>query len=255
MKPADIRHILGSFLLLCPFAAASAQNTVPEVYRAIYQAATPLGDKELFTVAVGIVETTATDRSPASITLIAVPAGGEYRVNDHLSFQGYVLFNNDMPHNFRGADLPNQLEVRPVVGVTYKTELSSAVELGAWLRYEARFRDVGGNDDFESRLRLRPYIEATFAEKEDTAWHVRFEAEPKFTIDDGVGFFNGATARFSLGRSFSRALSADVRYSHDWTRPTPGSDWRSSNDMITIQVVQAFGLKRFAARQATQIDD
>jgi hypothetical protein len=255
MSRSTLQVAIVGIVVLCPMAEASAQDTVPEVYRMIYQAATPVGDRELFTMAAGFVKTTSTDVSPASTTLIAVPAGGEYRLNDNLSFQGYLLVNNDMPSDFRGVDLDDQLEIRPVMGVTVKTKLSDAIEIGTWLRYEARFRDVGGNDDFESRLRLRPYIDASFAEEGDTAWHVRLEAEPKYTIDEGDDFFNGATFRVSVGHSFSRSLSVDLKYSHDWTRATPGAAWRSSNDMITLQVVQAFGLRRFARRAATQLDD
>ncbi len=145
-------------------------------------------------------------------------------------------------------DQPDQLEIRPVIGATLRTDIASSVEIGALVRYETRFKDVTHDGSFENRFRLRPYIDFTFCENKEagTSWHNKYEIEPKYVIGEGgdYSFLNSVQARATIGYSFSRSLSLDLRYVHEWGRSDSGADWKDSFDSIFLQFTMILGKEK-----------
>lgn len=214
-------------LLACG-AAMTAEADVPETVRGNFQVIKP-ATAQLVYGALGSFSSTTGGRS----TLVAIPAGVDYRLNPDWSLQGYMLFSRD---TFKSSS--TKLELRPVVGVTYRKKLSDVVEVGAWLRYEARFLDVRGADTFQGRLRLRPYIDYKFGLTPGTAasWHVRGEYEPRYLLSGGPSFVNGRQLRLTLGYRFNPRWQADLRVARDWTRATPSAGFAATNDSVTLQL-------------------
>ncbi|WP_293857556.1 hypothetical protein [uncultured Alsobacter sp.] len=247
MLPARLR----SATLLCLLAVSSAPaqaGDVPNIYRGIYQAALPLNEATAITAAAGLVRAPAFDQW----SLIGVPAGVEHKFNDWLSVQSYLMLNHDIL-----SRRPDKLEVRPVLGITAKHEVTPNLEIGAWLRYEARFQDVTGRSTFQNRLRLRPYVEYQFGDTPGKPGTVRakLEVEPKYIIDDRFNYLNAVMPRLSLGYVVSPTLSFDVRVSREWGRATPGAKWRPTQDMVTLHIVQVLGVEHAKARRLAEIDD
>lgn len=175
--------------------------------------------------------------------------GLEYRLDKHWSLQTYLLLNRDS-FDTRG----NSLEIRPVFGITAKTQISDNVEIGAWLRYEARMLDVGGDKSrFQNRLRLQPYVDVKFSGALDD-WHGKVEIEPRYVFWAGDDYFNGLRARASVGYQISDTLSLDFRYSREYSRASRGSDLNPSTDTFTVHFVKLLGVGK-KGPATTQIDD
>jgi hypothetical protein len=231
MHSAKPDHIAAraTFAVLSLYAASMAVAAdVPETVRGNFQLIKPVTSQLLYG-ALGSFSSTTGGRS----TLVAIPAGVDYRLDPRWSLQAYMLLNRD---SFKASS--TKLEVRPVVGVTYRTKLTDVVEVGAWLRYEARFLDVRGTDSFQSRLRLRPYVDYKFGidPGKSASWHVRGEYEPRYLLSGGPSFFNGRQLRLTLGYRFNQRWQADLRAARDWTRATPSARFAATNDSVTLQL-------------------
>jgi len=226
--------LLGLSLALAPAAAPCAPS---QSYRVNYQLVRPLNADFRFAVLGSLTQTPGSTGPGDRTTLVVVPAGIEYKIDPNWSAQGYLQLNKDF-YSFG----PDKLEVRPVVGVTYKRALSPQVEVGAWLRYEARFQDVTGADTFQNRLRLRPYVDFKFGANpgKPGSWHARTEYEPRYVFGDGEGLFNSQQVRQAIGYKVSNQLTIDLRYSRDWNRKSAAAEFGRSNDAVTLQVNQVW---------------
>lgn len=262
-------------LIAATFAAtlagpAAAGDTTPEVYRGLFQIVKPITPNWAVGGVVGGVQNTISDLQPGvqygnSQSLIAVPLALDHRLNDWASMEAYLMFNletgREVLFNGQQQSLDDQLEIRPVIGLTLHTHVTPEVEIGAWTRYEARFMDVTGDEDFENRLRVRPYIDYAFAQDPaaSSGWHVRAEIEPKFVAgtDPEIGsyaYVNAIMPRAVIGYRFDPSLSIDFKYSHEWSRPEPGSGWDDSNDMFTLHLTKIIGLTKLMSWRPAQID-
>jgi hypothetical protein len=223
---------LATFLSGIHSLAARAQQTT-NTYSSTYQFIVPLSNDWAFVGLGNIADTPENQKT----TLAGRPVGFDYKWNRNWSIQSYFYLKYDQ----YGA-APDQLELRPVAGLTYKTPLSDALEFGAWLRYEARFVDVTGRDAFQNRLRLRPYLDYELNETPDKtgSWHVRLDFEPKYVFDTNYGFVNAMTLRPIIGVWVSRTLLVDFRYGRDWTRTTPQAPWLPTNNTFTLYLTQTF---------------
>lgn len=226
-----------SALLLLSAATAHAQE-VPETYRSNVQLLVPLTSEYTYTALGSYSSTSGTPAAPGRTTLIAIPAGLDFRLDRNWSLQTYVQFNRDSFHAGVG-----RLEIRPVGGVTYRTRLSDVVEAGAWLRYEARFLDVTGNESFQNRLRLRPYVDYKFGRSPGAAgsWHLRGEYEPRYVFGGGSSFINGQQFRLTAGYKVADNLMADLRFAHDLSRPSRSSSFSATNNSVTLQFNYTLG--------------
>lgn len=250
---------------------AQAGDTTPEVYRGLLQVVTPLAPDWAVGAVLGGVQNTVSDLAPGvqygnSQSLIAVPLAFDHRVNDWASVEAYLMFNLETGREvlFTGQQqsLDDQLEIRPVLGLTLHTKITEDVEIGAWTRYEARFMDVTGDEDFENRIRVRPYVDYSFGvdQQAGSGWHLRFEVEPKFVAgtDPEIGsyaYVNAIMPRAILGYRFGPSLSIDLKYSHEWSKPEPGAGWEDSNDMFTLHLTKIMGIKKAMAWRPAQIDE
>jgi hypothetical protein len=245
---ASARKFIQSVLLCWLPSATAHAGEVPNIYRGIYQAALPLNDSWGYTAAAGVV------RAPAfgQWSGLGVPIGLERRFTDWLSVQGYFMVNNDFLR-----DRPDKLELRPVVGITAKHEITPNLEVGAWLRYEARFLDVTGKSTFQNRLRLRPYVEYQFGDSPGRpgSFRAKMELEFKYAIDSRYAYLNAVMPRASIGYVVSPTVSLDLRFSREWGRSVPGARWLPTQDMVTLHLVQIFGLERGRSHRPVQIDD
>lgn len=226
--------LLALGLVLAPQAGDCAPT---QSYRLNYQLVRPLNADFRFAVLGSLTQTPGSGGGADRTTLVVVPAGVEYKIDKNWSAQGYLQFNKDF-YSF-GRD---KLEVRPVLGLTYKTSLSPQVEVGAWLRYEARFQDVTGADTFQNRIRLRPYVDFKFGKTpgKPGSWHARTEYEPRYVFGNGSSLFNSQQIRQAIGYKVSNQLTIDLRYSRDWNRQSAAAEFGRSNDAITVQVNQVW---------------
>ena len=227
---------LGALLLMLATSFLRAAE-VPESYRSTYQLIAPLNAKWAVTAVGSFASTPSTPGAVGRSSFLLVPAGVEYRFDANWSAQSYLLMNRD---SFR--DGLDKLEIRPVAGLSYRARLSDVVEVGAWLRYEARFLDVSGNETFQSRLRLRPHIDYKFGTNPGKAgsWHLRTEYEPRYVDGNGSSFFNGQQVRLTLGYKVSERLMVDFRVARDWTRNSSSADFSPTNDSFTLQFNYTF---------------
>ena len=257
-----------AFALVMP---AVAGDSTPEVYRGLFQLVKPVSPDWAIGGLIGGVQNTISDLAPGvqygnSQSLIAVPVAIDHRLNDWASVEAYLMFNletgRDVLFNGQSQGLDHQLEIRPVIGLTLHRKLTDQLELGAWTRYEARFMDVTGDESFENRIRVRPYLDYAFAQdaSQGSGWHIRAEVEPKFVAgtDDEIGsyaFVNAIMPRAVIGYRFDPSLSVDLKYSHEWSRPDPGAGFDDSNDMVTLHLTKIIGLTKLMTWRPAQIDE
>lgn len=249
--------------LIAPNAAA---DSTPEVYRGIYQMARPLSKDTAFVAGIGGVTATSYDVAPglemgSNQSVMVVPFGVLHKLNDIFTLQSWVLvsdeFNREISAGDTVLDQPDEVEIRPLVGVTAATFITPGVEIGALVRYEARFKDVTEDPDFENRFRLRPYIDATFAAdaQAGTSWHAQLEFDAKYVIgrdstNDHYSFFNAYFPRLIIGHAFSRSFTIDFKYSRQWSRADTSAGWESSDDTFTVQFVQSLRPNEMSATKA-----
>ena len=248
-------------------AMDAAADSTPEVYRAIFQVARPVSMDTAFVAGIGGVTATQYEVAPelyngSNQSVMAVPFGFLHRLNDIFTLQSWVLlsdeFNREIIAGDTALDQPDEIEIRPLVGVTAATDIAPDVEIGGLVRYEARFKDVTGDSSFENRFRLRPYIDVTFAAdaQAGTSWHAQFEFDAKYVIGEGsagdhYSFFNSFFPRMIIGYAFSKSLTVDFKYSRQWSRVDSSADWEPSDDTFTVQFVKSLNPNEMSARQAT----
>ena len=93
-----------------------------------------------------------------------------------------------------------------------------------------------------------------------SGWHVRGEVEPKFVAgtDPEIGtyaYINAIMPRAVIGYRFDPSLSADLKFSHEWSKSEPGADWEASNDMVTLHLTKIIGLSKMMTWRPAQIDE
>ena len=267
-----MKRALPALLLAAAIAGpARAGDSTPEVYRGLFQIVKPITPDWAIGAVLGGVQNTISDLQPGvqygnSQSLIAVPVAFDHRLNDWASMEAYLMFNletgREVLFNGQQQNLDDQLEIRPVIGLTLHTHLAESVEIGAWSRYEARFLNVTGDEDFENRVRVRLYADYAIGQDMEagTGWHLRAEVEPKFVAgtDPEIGryaYVNAIMPRAVIGYRFDPSLFVDLKYSHEWSRPEPGAGWEHSNDMFTLHLTKIIGLTKMMAWRPAQIDE
>jgi hypothetical protein len=232
-KRTIVAATLAIFLSAIQNLKAGAQETT-NTYNSTYQFIVPFSKEWAF---VGLGSFADTPDSQKT-TIAGRPVGFDYQWDQNWSIQSYFYLKDDI---YEAA--PDKLELRPVVGLTYKLPLPDEFEFGAWLRYEARFLDGTGIDTFQNRLRLRTYLDYKLNETPDKtgSWHVRLDFEPKYGFDTNYGFVNAMTLRPIIGVWVSPTLLVDFRYSRDWTRATAQAPWLPTNNTFSLYLTQTFG--------------
>lgn len=255
---------LAAVALLSTATDAGADST-PEVHRAIFQIARPLSRETAFVAGIGGVTATSYDVAPgldmgSNQSVMVVPFGILHKLDDVFTLQSWVLvsdeFNREIVLDGTELSQSDEIEIRPLVGVTAATYIAPDVEIGMLVRYEARFKDVTGDSDFENRFRLRPYIDATFAvdDQAGTSWHAQFEFDSKYVIGEDSGdhysFFNAYFPRLIVGHAFSRSFTIDFKYSRQWSRAATNASWEPSDDTFTVQFVKSLRPNEMSATKA-----
>ncbi|MBU3672871.1 MAG: DUF2490 domain-containing protein [Sinobacteraceae bacterium] len=225
--------VLAWSALLPPAAGAASSET----NRINYQIARPIKPGLRFGALVSLSETPASVAPGDRTTLAIVPAGVDYKIDERWSAQSYLQVNKDFYS--LGSD---KVEIRPVLGLTYRFVVTPRVETGFWLRYEARFQDVTGDGNFQNRMRLRPYLDFKFGADpgKPGTWHARTEYEPRYVFGNGASFFNSQQIRQAVGYKFSNRLTIDLRYSRDFSRRSTAEGFSRSNEAWTLQFNQVW---------------